>query len=77
MIFTAMPRVFPEMEVWGADSGIWTFIISRDGPDAPFIASAKLEGSKPFRGERHDLGEFASFVGAEAACEKFKKERAQ
>jgi hypothetical protein len=77
MNFETLPRVYPEIEMWSAESGIWTFVIIQDGHDAPFTASVKISRSKPFQGERFDLGEFASFVGAEAACEKFKKERAQ
>ena len=73
--FKSLPRVFPEMPLWGVEIGIWSFVISKDG-DEPYAASAKLAGSVPFQGTRYDLGEFDSFGEAEKACRKWARERA-
>jgi hypothetical protein len=58
--------------MWGAAAGIYSFIITRDGDDQ-FLASAKLAGSRPFQGQRHDLGAYNTMTEAEQACEQWYK----
>jgi hypothetical protein len=65
-----MVRVFPEMAMWGASMGPFSFVISKDGDD-PYMASVKIAGSRPFEGTRHDLGEFTTFDRARHACQKW------
>lgn len=72
MEFRTMPRVYPEMAMWGAEAGLWTFVISRDGDD-PYLASVKNAGQKPFQGQRHDLGSFDTFSAAAEECERWLK----
>jgi hypothetical protein len=69
--FTTMPRIYPEMAMWAADSGNYTFVISCDGEDLDhkFIASVKRAGELPFQGQRTDLGAFDTFAEAKQACE--------
>ena len=74
MIFEPMVRIYPEMEMWSAARGGFTFIISKDGDD-PFMVSAKRAPSKPFQGERWDLGAFDTFIQAALACELWSKAR--
>jgi hypothetical protein len=72
MTFESVVSVIPNMRLWGADRGLYTYIISFDDNDPHgFVASAKLAGSLPFQGTRHDLGTFETFTEAKAACEKF------
>ena len=73
MMFKPVPRVFPDMPMWQAVEGTFTFVISRDDAyGGVFAASAKPAGAVPFDNKRLDLGEFTTFKDAVAACEKFK-----
>ena len=76
MNFKPMRGVYPDMAMWGAEAGAYTFIISNDkrlGPDALFYVSAKFAGSKPFEGQRFDIGGFKTFFMARQACEEWHK----
>lgn len=65
MQWWVMPRVFPEMAMWGCSAGNFQYVISKDG-DAPFVASAKRS---PNLGPRIDLGDkFETFNEAKDAC---------
>lgn len=72
MKFETMPRIYPEMAMWGAMSGPYTFVISRDGDD-PFLASVKMQSARPFDHSRTDLGSFDRFEQAQQACEQWLK----
>lgn len=72
MTFEPIPCVYPEMAMWRAERGGFTFVVTKDGDD-PFMASAKTVGAKAFEGERHDFGGFNTFVEAAVACELWRK----
>jgi len=76
MKFVAVPSPFDDMQLFGAKHGLFTFVISHDS-GGMFSASVKAKGSKPFDGQRTDLGyrTFKSFDEAKAACEKFINDR--
>lgn len=65
MTWFPMPRIFPEMAMWGCSAGNFQYVISKDGDD-PFVATAKRY---PNIGPRIDLGEdFKTLDEAKAAC---------
>ena len=72
MNFVTLPRVYPEMAMWGAAVEPYSFVISRNDDDQ-FIASVKRSPSTPFVGERTDLGAYDTFSEAENACEQWLK----
>ena len=77
MKFQRMTKLFPGQERWGCVNGAFTFVITRDEPDG-FTASAKVMGTSPFDGTRHDLGGYCahkSFSDAEKACRDFYRNR--
>lgn len=71
LVFSPIPRLFPNQPLWGALGGRYSFVISQDRADG-FTASAKEHPSVPFVGKRIDLGGYCgheSFESAKAACE--------
>lgn len=72
MRFKPLPPIFDGQQMWGAVSGLYTFIVVAD--DGKFTASAKLNGM----GQRIDIGDvFNTRDDAAAACEEFAKGKAQ
>ncbi len=71
MNFQPLPQLFPDQQLWGAQEGVFTFVISKD--EEGFTASVKV-----LRAQKHDLGGYCahrSLDDAKAACLKFLKEK--
>jgi hypothetical protein len=72
MRFKPLPRLFPDQQLWGARSGPFTFVISKD--EDGFTATAKAAISDA----QHEIGGYCahkSLADAQKACLNFLKNR--
>jgi len=71
--FERIECAVPNMLMWRAQRGNFSFIVSRDDSCGGAIAaSVKGVGAFPFDGGRHDLGEFGTIGDAMRACENWR-----